>query len=428
MHLHLTNGDPITDMLANLPPMPLVINHENRSATTTDEEEGGILLALQQYDRTHRIVLQAPSQSLQKLLVPMDKPFARLESLSLSSTTEEDTSLTLPNTFLAPNLRHLIMLGLGFPTGMPLLASTVALVTLTLTNIQPSGCFPPDCLVTHLQFLPQLEELSIGFSTPLPRPSGERELWRVSITQVTIPALKHLIFQGVGAYLESLVARISAPLLDRLSITLFNQLAYSLPHLSHFTTSTQGLRSPVGKVAFSKDAVSIIIGHCDQPGDRNFNLKINCKEFDWQIDSAAQVCGVLMPVLSIVEELTLSIDKHRMPSEWQSDAVDSIVWHELLLPFVGVRKLHVDGSTLALELFSALEADDAGLVPELLLELVEIEVDLEDKHTNNSFAGFVEARQLAGRPVYLRAWAPHYNRMTVGVMRPITIIGPFPAE
>ncbi|KAI0251671.1 hypothetical protein BJV78DRAFT_1209785, partial [Lactifluus subvellereus] len=303
---------------------------QNRSGAMTAEEERGILLALQQYDRILCIIT-----------FTMDKPFVGLEHLSLLSTTEEDTRLTLPNT-----------------------SRTVD-----------------------------------RFLHPPPPPRAERELLRVPIVRVTLPALKRVIFRGVGAYLESLIARISSPLLERLSITLYNQINYTLPHLSHFTVSTEGLRHPVGKVTFGKDAVSIVTGHRDEPGDGNFNLHISCKEFDWQIDSSARVCDALMPVLSFVEELTFGFDEHRMPSAWQ-DAVDGMVWHGLLLPFRGVRKLRV-GGTLALELSSALDLDEAGLVLELLPELQEIEAHMEDEHAKNAFTRFVEARQLAGRPVRL---------------------------
>lgn len=62
-----------------------------------------------------------------------------------------------------------------------------------------------------------------------------------------------------------------------------------------------------------------------------------CKQFDWQIDTVAQIYSALMPVLSIVKRLTLDFDEHGMPAEWQ----DGATWHELLRPFVGTRKLRM---------------------------------------------------------------------------------------
>ena len=98
--------------------------------------------------------------------------------------------------------------------------------------------------MARLRSLPQLEELYIGFSIPIPRPSTERELLGEQGTPVTLPSLKNLRFKGVSAYLESLVAQIRAPLLEQLDITLFNQIAFALPHLSHLINITEGFKFP----------------------------------------------------------------------------------------------------------------------------------------------------------------------------------------
>ena len=391
------------DLLAHLPPLPLVIDYRN---SISAEDEENIIPALQQHGRIRHIVLQAPSQILHKLLLPMDGLFARLEHLSVLSTSDQDTNLILPKTLRAPNLQHLSLLGVGLPTGLSLLTSTVSLVILSLTHIRLSCYFRPEHLATHLQHLTQLEELSIGFSIPIPRPNAEGELLRGPIIRVMVPSLRRLIFRGVGAYLDNLIARISAPLLERLSITLFNQLVFTLPHLSHFTNTVAGLRQPVANVSFTPEAVSIFIGHREQAVDWVFSLTVNCREFDWQIDSAAQVCGVLMPALSVIEDLTLDLDQHMTPSEGQN-AVDSVVWRELLLPFIGVKKLRIGHNALAFELSCSL---DPGLIPELLPDLRELEVHLEARQANEAFSAFIDARQQADRPVrmsvsYKEVWS-----------------------
>ena len=384
------------DLLAHLPPLPLVIDYRN---SISAEDEENIIPALQQHGRIRHIVLQAPSQILHKLLLPMDGLFARLEHLSVLSTSDQDTNLILPKTLRAPNLQLLLLRGVSLPTGLSLLTSTVSLVILSLTHIRLSGYFRPEHLAAHLQHLTQLEELSIGFSIPIPRPNAEGELLRGPIIRVMVPSLRRLIFRGVGAYLDSLIARISAPLLERLSITLFNQLAFTLPHLSHFTNTVAGLRQPVANVSFTPEAVSIFIGHREQAVDRVFSLTVNCREFDWQIDSAAQVCGVLMPALSVIDDLTLDLDQHMTPSE--GHAVGSVVWRELLLPFIGVKKLRIGHNALSYKLSCSLDPDDPGLIPELLPDLRELEVHLEARQANEAFSAFVNARQQADRPVRL---------------------------
>ena len=391
------NGTPLLDMLSHLPPFPLVIDYRGKH---TDDDHT-ILHAIHHRDRVLRIVLQAPSLTLERLLVPMGESFPRLESLSLLLTTKsgEGRSLMLPRTFLAPNLLHLSLGGISLSKRLPVLASTFSLVTLKLTDIQSPGYFTPATLATRLQQIPQLEELSIGFFTPLPRPGAEGESFRSPITPIVLPALRQLAFRGVSVYLEDLVARISSPLLERCYITLFNQLNFTLPHLSHFTRTTETLRHPVANVIFNHECVTFLVSSREEFNDGTFSLRVSCKPFDWQIDSATQLCGALLPVLSAVEGLTLDFDEEDLPSNWQ-DEVDAMMWHGLLWPFSAVKKLRI-GYPLASELSNALESDDTGLVLGLLPELQEVEAWVETGHLNKAFETFIDARQLAGRHVRL---------------------------
>jgi hypothetical protein len=89
----------------------------------------------------------------------------------------------------------------------------------------------------------------------MPRPSTERETalgeQGTPVTKpVTLPNLNTLMFQGVSVYLESFIAQVRAPVLKWLDITLFNQTAFTLKHLSHFINITEGLKIPVVRVSF----------------------------------------------------------------------------------------------------------------------------------------------------------------------------------
>ena len=308
----------------------------------------------------------------------------------------------LPETFLAPNLRHLTLSGIRLPAELTLL-STISLVTLILADIRATTYFLPKDLVRYLQSFSQLEELSISFSVPLPRPSAERELSDALQNPVTLPTLRYLTFKGVGAYLDSLVAQIRAPLLDHLNITLFNQIAFALPHLSHFTNTTEGLDLPTAKIIFTHDAVSVVTDHrTQQLGSRHpgFSLQVICKQLDWQIDSAAQICRSLMPVLSRVERLELDFDGMMIPAEFRDGAVDGVTWRELLEPFIGARGLHIC-RTLTRELSSALQLDNVGLDPGLLPSLLVLAPKIQEEQAIKAFASFVNICQVAGRPVHL---------------------------
>jgi hypothetical protein len=163
------------------------------------------------------------------------------------------------------------------------------------THIRASCCLPPRHLVTQLKGLPHLEELSIGFAIQIPLPGSEGELLPPPISPVTLPALKRLTFRGEDAYLDNLVSQINTPHLERLTLTLYFDLTFTLVYLAEFIHRTEGLRLPVARVIFNKDGVSIDAGYNEQLVDGKSSLLVNfnCEPVDWQIDSATQVCSAL---------------------------------------------------------------------------------------------------------------------------------------
>ena len=396
MSLHITNDSPSIDTLSHLSPLPLVINFPDGTRTMERKDEDNIHFGLQQHGRVRQVILQAPSSSLRMWLEPMNKLYPRLRDLSLLSTTTEEMSLLLPETLQVPFLRLLSLHGIGLPKGLQSLSSMVALSTLFLTHIQEACYFPPRHLVTQLQNLYHLEELSIGFAIPIPLPSNERELLPAPIPPVTLPTLRRLTFVGVDIYLDNLVAQINTPLLERLSVTLFFDLVFTLVNLTEFIHRTEGFGCLIARVIFSKDGATI---YYEQRSIDTLSLHINCAPLDWQMDSATQACIALGDIVSAVEDLTLDLDVGGMPSDSQN-TLDSMMWHELLLPFICVKKLHI-GSSLTLELSQALESVPGRLVLELVPELQELEVHLGNDQEKNAFSAFVKTRESVGRPVYL---------------------------
>ena len=400
MCLLLTNNSPSIDTLSHLPPLPLAIDYLDRTRTLSWKDEVNIHLGLQQHNRIRQVSLRAPSSSLRMLLELMNKPFPRLEDLSLLSTTTE-IGLVLPETLQAPSLCRLSLQGIGLPKGPSLLSSMSTLSTLSLTHIRESCYIAPGHLVTQLQGLPCLEELSIGFAIPIPLPSSEGELLPAPIPPVILPALRRLTFWGVGVYLDNLVAQIHTPRLEQLSLTLLFEIVFTLANLTEFIHRTEGLWCPVTQVIFNKDRVSIDAGHYEQwaTGKASFHVNINCESLDWQIDFATQVCRAFGNVLSTVEELRVDLNVDGMQLDWEN-ILDNMLWHELLLPFIGVKKLHI-GSSLTIGLSRTLESVAGGFVLELLPELQELEVRVEIDRAWKSFSGFVETRESIGRPVHL---------------------------
>jgi hypothetical protein len=399
MYIWCTNGTPIVGTLDHLPPLPLFIDYRDTTGPITPQDEVAIGHALLLLDRVRHINLQLFPPSILHMLLPLlDGPFSMLEYLSLSYTTGGDRSFVLPETFLAPNLRHLNLVGIDIPKELRFLTATVSLVTLALTHIRPSGYFLSSVLAARLQSLPQLEKFSIGFAVPILHPDAQRELSSKPGATVTLPNLKHFSYSGVSAYLECLVAQIRTPLLERLGITLFDQGAPELPHLSHFTSTIVGLKSPTAKVRFGLDAVSVITDHRDtQECDGRISLYVVGEQMDWQIDCATHICNALMHTLSGVEELKLVFHEETMSSEWEDGEIDDTAWHELLRVFVRVKELHVCAG-LSQELSRALQAD-VGSDPGFLPSLQEIVSQFEGSDAENLFSSFIDARRIAGYPV-----------------------------
>ena len=397
-----TEGTPVADMLSVLAPLPLVINYQSTNIRARDEL--GISHALRLRNRVRRVDLHIRSSSLRKLLALMDEPFQILEHLSLSSTGQ-DASLVLPKTLLAPNLRYLTLHGVNFSSELSLLSSTVSLVTLSLENIWDLGYFLPGNLITRLRYLRQLEELSICFSIPLPNSGALLDGIK---TPVTLPKLKHFTFRGVTDHLEDLVAHIRAPILERLNITLFDQDVFALPHLSYLIDTTEGFKLPMAKIIFEEGGVVVVTDHCRQQqlGNRpsTFNLRVMCDVFDRQVDYAVQICSTLRSMLSGVEGLTMERltlnDRLRMLTDWRYGDIDSAMWCSLLGPFIGAKTLHICRA-LWWDISCALKVGDSGFDPGLLPSLEVLALDISEREIGNSFASFIDARQVTGRPVCL---------------------------
>ena len=404
MYLLLKNGSPTLGSLAHLPPLPLVIDYCNTTTTRARQDELSMLTGLQERGRVRRIFLQVPSPNLGICLATMSDPYPILEDLTLSSTTEEHTSLVLPSTFSARNLRYLALQGVGFPTELPFFTYFTTLVTLTLTGIPARYYFHPGHLVTQLQGLHHLEELSIGFDVPIPLPSTEGNLLPAPMPRVTLPTLKRLTFRGVAVYLENLVAQINSPLLERLIVVLFFEIDFTLVSLTQFVHATAGLRCLSAKVLFKKEVVSIVTNNGESLGGC-LTINVNCELLDWQIDAATQCCRALEQVLAAVEELTLDLDEdHGTPPDWD-DSVDNMLWHGLLLPFSSVKRLQI-GPSLSFGLSHALEPDVAELDLNLLPELEKLEVQPEV-----AFSMFIVTRELEGRP--LESLVPRLSRENI---------------
>jgi hypothetical protein len=389
-------------MLANSYPLPLIIDYLGEDRDITAAEEEGIMHALQLRARVRRIRLRMSFTKLQKFLVVINQPFPILEYLYIRPPAKHNSGLILPNTFQAPHLRHLVLHSFAFPIKSPLLTTTVGLVTLSLVEVHGSTYFHPNDLLQQLSLLPQLEILEIDFHFPVPSRDVARQLSQKPIvTHLPLPNVRQLTLGGVMPYLEALLPRITAPLLEKLEIWLFLQLNFSVPRLRDFISATENLRFGSATFEFNKNYVRVNVYPHQGAAMYNFSLTIHCKYLDWQVVSAAQIFSALTTVFSAVEYLSLSVFRYPLPPETNNE-VHRTQWRELLMLFSNVKTLRVDAG-LADELSRALQVDDGEAPMELLPELEVLLCHFRD-HTSQAFKPFIDARQNAGHPVLLLNW------------------------
>jgi hypothetical protein len=378
-------------MLAHSPPLPLAI-HYGTYPEITAEDESSIFLALSYRDRVRHVDFWM-LPNLGKFVTVMEDQFPVLERMYIHSRTD----VSLPVTFQAPNLRRLRLKPACIPIGSPLLTTAAGLVTLELRHIPASAYFPPSYILARLSLMHQLETLSISFQSPISNPDIERQL-RQTTDMTTLPNLRHFAFRGTATYLEALFARISAPSLNKLHIYFFNQLSFTFPRLLQFMQASENLRFTAIQVTFRTLAVSLhsVPWSWDSP----LMLEIRCRHLDWQVASAAQLFGTISPLLSVVEQVTFSYERHARSSEWNND-VDQRQWRELLTPFANVKTIHVQ-EELVHNILRPLLSDDGVPPLELLPNLEEVGHDSVGLDARDALNAFVDARRVAGQPVSLR--------------------------
>jgi hypothetical protein len=380
-------------MLAHSPPLPLVIAYLNEVHASVEVEES-IILALQHRDRVRRIRLQLSPSDLQRLILAIDGEFPMLEYLHVAS--RRDTSLILPETFRAPHLRHFITTNTAFPIGSPLLMTHVGVVTLSLQLLHPSAYFSPNDLLNSLSRMPQLETLRVSFSSAIPSCVVKQQLLLTPITTyIILPNLRWFGFGGVNAYLEALLRRITAPLLEKFQILFIDQLTFSTKYLLRFMGTSEDFRCGSARFKFLEDGVVMWVNALRGANRFSFYMYFLCWSPNLQATHTAQFFRVVGTVSSAVEHLIL--DCGSLSSEWYS-RVDPARWCELLGSFSRVKSLRVDHGLVG-EISRSLQLEDGEFHTELLPELKELSYSASDD--DKAFTAFVDARQNAGRPLTL---------------------------
>lgn len=368
--------------------------------------------SLEHRDRIYKISIGSPSISLlESLLSLMQEPFPLLTSLNLSLYGRIASSTLIPDSFLGgsvPHLRYLSMENVSFPALPALLLSATNLVTLSVQNVPHSGYFSPEAVVTFLSLMTKLECLKLRFQSSEFSRGRESQYFPLP-TRVALPVLTCLEFRGVSEYLEVLVARIHAPLLNYLEITFFNQAVFHTSHLSEFINRIprfQALKE--ARVVFSGGNMSIRVPSPRQPlGDTVLTVGISHSDPNWWPSTVAQLYTSTLPLFLTVERLYMRLP----PAHWQ--ITEDSEWLELLHPFAAVKNLYLS-QKIALHVAPALQelAFDERLTEELPALQNIFLADLEPEGSiQQAIKYFAYTRWISGQPVAVFQWEVEKNML-----------------
>ena len=408
LSLVCTYGTPVADMLDHSPPLPLVIDYNDKFRYATAEDEEGASLAFKKHDRICRIRLWMPVTSLQKFIMSINEEYPILEHLVITLPVEDklddaSTILRFPETLHAPHLRHLRLRGFALPIESQLLTTAVGLVTLSLIMVHPSTYFYPDPFLRWISLMPQLEMLTIYFKYSIPSRDVERQLIHMPvIAPVTLPNLHFFQFLGVSTYLEAFAHRITTPRLEKLDIFFSNKLMFSVPRLLQFINTTENLRFDSAQFRFRQGRVYVMLYPHGKGPPYVLSINVHCWHLDWQLSSIAQISNSLGQIFSPVEHLALVHEVHGRSSE-EHNEVDRTEWRNLFRPFRNVKTLRIDNE-LVRDISCCLQVEDGELSLELLPELQELTYKVTSSGSSDigdAFNSFINARRNAGRSVTL---------------------------
>ncbi|KAI0289078.1 hypothetical protein BC826DRAFT_640573 [Russula brevipes] len=157
--------------------------------------------------------------------------------------------------------------------------------------------------------MPHLEVLAITFYFSSPGPNPEVE-WQ----HATLPILRYFLFEGTSAYLEALLPRMAAPLLEQFHIGFVVQ-STSVPCLLQFINATEGFRFSRAKLSFEDSKVRVVTKPREASWKHVFSVALPSFELDRQVSSLVELFDALSPAFAAVEHLSLEYREHTPSSE-----------------------------------------------------------------------------------------------------------------
>jgi hypothetical protein len=225
-----------------------------------------------------------------------------------------------------------------------------------------------------------------------------------------------LEFRGVSESLEDFVARIAAPLLDSLWITVHLPI-FKMPQLAQFMRRTTRLWAfNEVHVVFSDPGVQVESHPPAWTFDEKSGFRISCEELDREwLDELEQFFTLIYPFIHMVEHLFIHCSRSLLSEwEWEEDS-DDMRWLEMFHPFTTLKNLYVIKEFAEAIAPALQELVEEERVTDMLpaLESLFLEEIRPSGPIQEAIGDFVAARQLAGHPITVSLWErdPEWDRV-----------------
>ena len=254
--------------LALWPPLPISICYNTHWILSHVDEED-VTATLEHSDRIFEIKLTITNSLLEKTNAWMES-FPVLERLCLGSPYPY--SAVLPSGFLGGSavtfrmLRYIVLERVSVPTLPQLLLSSRGLTRLVLGKhvLAGDGFLSPAVLAAALSAAARLEFLHVYLPSNIShKEQGSTDSGLHPPNLAVLPALIHFELQGSSEYLEDLVSRIHAPLLESICVRISQRHAQLLeiPRLTQFISRTERMSSLPFQTSISLERSSFRISH-----------------------------------------------------------------------------------------------------------------------------------------------------------------------
>ena len=412
-----TKPDDIETILSG--PLPIFIEFKKMLEVTSSALER-MRAVLDQRDRVRGISFEGKRVWMDEVFSATNCNFPILDSVVLRSlegvfhNSRYNGDLELPDTFLGGpdlsdlHLRRLTLECVSLTSISRILSFTSALTDLSLQIDTVFGTSRETSLLAYLQGIPCLCRLDLtitiatGILSSMPSHFFTQDI-------VPLSNLTRFHYAGHFAFLEALVAGLSAPYLQEIRME-FSDVSSPTVHLPRFINETEE-RFHAVHVVFHGRVFHLSLQTQSEYMTCHCNTHSKASRIPvWSPESATRLCDALSTKLTTVEELRVRFISSMMAAE------DYMLWRTFYQQFPGVKVFRIDGALcfkrwricpdydLIAPTFLR-DDEGSGAALDFLPALEEIQLDQDPVSESQRetklgvFRPFVLARQQAGRPV-----------------------------